>query len=61
MKQEMPSTYIAFKHMSKVKVSKLKYPRSTKSPRKMKFWLPVPETVLTPIAESRPELPPREL
>jgi len=31
------TTYKTFRHMSKVNVSREKYPRSTKSPRKMKF------------------------
>ena len=35
------ATYFAFKHISKVNVSNEKYPRSTKSPRNMKFCRPL--------------------
>jgi len=37
--------YFAFRHIKRVNVSKLKYPRSTKSPRKIKFCWPFPTTV----------------
>lgn len=33
-------SYLAFKHIRRVNVSSEKYPLSTKSPRKIKFWFP---------------------
>ena len=50
-------TYFAFKHMRRVKVSRLKYPRSTKSPKKMKFCWPFPPTVF--LVESASDAEPR--